>query len=91
MKARSKVAMERENGTYVYEIYIKKPDKGKQNEGNRAVNAVNEKGWTTVTYKPRQAERKGRIPSQPDEDERKGRNAERERRQPFARLGDDLI
>ena len=89
MKAKSKVAMKRENGTYVYDIYIKKPDKG-----NQAVNAVNEEGWTTVTYKqykPKQAEFKGRIPSQPERDERASRNVVRERRQPFARLGDDLI
>ena len=94
MKAKSKVAMKRENGMYVYDIYIKKPDKGKHNESNQALNAVNEKGWTTVTYKqykPKQAEFKGRTPIQPERDERTGRNAVGERRQPFARLGDDLI
>ena len=96
MKAKSKVAMKRENGTYVYDIYIKKPDKGNQAVNavvNQTVNAVNEEGWTTVThkqYKPK-AEFKGRTPAQPERDARTGRNALNERRQPFARLGDNLI
>ena len=101
MKARSKVAMKRENGTYVYDVYIKRPDKGKQKGDIRAVSAVTEKvnsprtamkeedtvlktvhgetGWKTVMKT-----NKDRKPEQQQQQQQQSK-------QPFGRLGDDLI
>ena len=96
MKARSKVAMKRENGTYTYDIDIKKPNNA------RTIGAVK-----AVDRQPRQQE--ARTARTTNHDTRhtttltdagwktiidrssKASSNERASRQPFVRLGDDLF
>ena len=90
MKARNKVAMKRENGTYVYDIYIKKPVNTKtigtikavDKETRTARATSSDTKWkTTLTeagWKTLKDKSKG------------GKNA-RASRQPCVSLGDDLF
>ena len=101
MKARSKVAMKRENGTYTYDIYIKKPSNTKTIGAVRAVDKQ--------PQQQQQRQQETRAARATDSDTRyktalteagwktvidrssKTGNNERASRQPFVRLGDDLF
>ena len=100
MKARNKVSMKRDNGTSVYDVYTKKPDKSRHAGEIRAVSKDttpkkgrnqetvwetlrNESGWTTVYKSDKSSNNRCHGHETAEKTEAS--------RQPFARLGDDLI
>ena len=90
MKARNKVAMKRENGTYVYDIYIKKP------VNTKTIGAIKAVDKETRTARATSSDTKWKttltetgwktVIDKSDGGKKAGAS-----RQPFVRLGDDLF
>ena len=91
MKARNKVAMKRENGTYVYDIYIKKP------VNTKTIGTIKAVDKETRTARATSSDTKWKTTLTETgwktviDRSAKTSSNERASRQPFVRLGDDLF